>query len=98
MSIVQSFRLIQTALLVTLLMLAGCSTKPPAQQIVIVQAPQKSLLVDCKVTPVGLLGEDYRTAFYAVSEAYMATAKNTAMCNIRLKAAREQLEKKGINK
>jgi hypothetical protein len=50
------------------------------------------------VTPVGLLGEDYRTAFYAVSEAYMATAKNTAMCNIRLKAAREQLEKKGINK
>jgi hypothetical protein len=57
-----------------------------------------ALLSDCKVVPVGLLGEDYKTAFFAVAEAYMATAKSTAMCNTRLKAAREQIEKKGIKK
>ena len=56
--------------------------------------PQEALLADCKVTPVGLLGDDYETAFYAVSEAYIATAKDTAECNIRLKAAREQVSKK----
>ena len=78
----------------TLLLLAGCSTKQAVPQIIVV-GPQAALLSDCKVEPIGLLGEDYRTVFYAVSRAYIATAKNTGICNTRLKAARQQLEQQG---
>lgn len=55
-------------------------------------SPQKALLSPCKVIPVGELGVDYESAFYAVSDAYMDTAESVAKCNARLKAANKQIE------
>lgn len=55
-------------------------------------SPQKALLNDCKAAPVGELGDDYESAFYAVSEAYIGTAENITQCNIRLDKARKQIE------
>ena len=63
----------------------------PVEQIVIV-SPQKALLSDCKAQPVGELGGNYETAFYAVSEAYIGTAENITQCNIRLDKARKQID------
>lgn len=44
--------------------------------------------------PVGLLGDDFESAFYAVSRAYIATSKNVAGCNNRLDTAVKQIEDK----
>lgn len=62
-------------------------------QTTIVVSPQKALLRPCNVTPVGELGVEYESAFYAVSEAYIDTSESVAKCNARLKAALEQMEK-----
>jgi len=44
--------------------------------------------------PVGELGDDYESAFYAVSEAYVASAEHVSGCNNRLNTARKQIEEK----
>ena len=58
----------------------------------VIVSPQKALLRPCKVTPVGELGSDFESAFYAVSDAYMKTSGEVAKCNSRLKAAEKQIE------
>ena len=78
-------------LVLLLLLVTGCTTYPKSNPIVIV-SPQKALLSPCKVIPVGELGVDYESAFYAVSDAYIDTAESVAKCNARLKAANKQIE------
>ena len=77
----------------TLLLLVGCSTKPPVQPTVIVPFPNSlELLSPCKVVAVGELGDTYESAFYAVSSAYIATSEGVSKCNARVAAIKQQLE------
>ena len=78
-------------LVLLLFLITGCATSTKVSPVVIV-SPQKALLSPCKVIPVGELGVDYESAFYAVSDAYIDTAESVAKCNARLKAANKQIE------
>lgn len=74
----------------TFLALVGCTQK---EQIVITKTVPigipESLLVGCKVEPVRMDYQSYESAFYAARDAYVATAKNVAVCNSRYDKARE---------
>ena len=61
------------------------------------QSVLKAPIRPCKVTPVGELGSDYETAFYAVSEAYISTSERIAKCNAQIKIVMDQLNKQGTS-
>ena len=74
----------------TFLALVGCTQK---EQIVVTKTipvgVPESLLVGCKMEPVRMDYQSYESAFYAARDAYVATAKNVAVCNSRYEKARE---------
>ena len=79
-------------ILLTSLVISGCSQKPHVLVETKVVAPPLHLLSDCSVSGVESLGDSYESAFYATSEAYIKSAKKVAECNNRLKAARNYIE------
>lgn len=58
----------------------------------IVSVPE-SCFKPCKMTEVSKGATTYEEAFYDVSEAYMLTAEDMAICNVRLAECGKQQEK-----
>jgi len=71
--------------------LVGCTPKieyVTQYETVYISLPE-ALLAPCRMTPVGMDAYDYESALYALTEAYIASAKNMAKCNERIRHARE---------